>query len=68
MKGVRLLVGVLLVLVMLETAVSAVVIPRQNDVPLKPPEMLTEKDLKVIYEKYNVTENDISLLRANYHM
>ena len=44
MKMWRKIAGVLLVLVMLGTVVSAVVIPRQNDIPLKPPEMLTEKE------------------------
>ena len=35
MRSIKWLVGVLLVLVMLKTVVSAVAIPRQSDIPLK---------------------------------
>ncbi len=30
-----------------------------NGIPFKPPDMLTKKDLQKIYERYNVSENDI---------
>ena len=47
MKRVRWLIGVLLVSVMLGTVVNAWVLPKQNEVPLKPPEKLTERELQI---------------------
>ncbi|RUM32855.1 MAG: hypothetical protein DSY33_06055 [Archaeoglobus sp.] len=64
MKKIRSLIGVLLVLVMLGSVVSATVIPKQRDALLKPPEKLTERELQTIYKKYNVTENDIKFAKG----
>ena len=64
MKGIISVVSLLLVLVMLGTVVSAVIIPRQSDEPLKPPEKLTERELKMLYKKYGITENDIKFAKG----
>ncbi len=64
MKQVKLLVGALLVLTMLGAIASAIVVPKQNDIPLKPPEKLTERELQMLYKKYNVTENDIKFAKG----
>jgi len=64
MEKIRSLIEVLLVLVVLGSVVSAAVIPKQRDVLLKPPEKLTERELQIIYKKYNVTENDIKFAKG----
>jgi len=38
---------------------------KQNvDVPIKPPERLTKKELQIIYKRYNITENDIKFAKG----
>ena len=59
----RSLIGMLLVLVMLGTVASAQVLSEQNKVPLKSPGKLTKEELKVIYKKYKISENDIKFAK-----
>lgn len=64
MKGIKWLIG-LIVLVMLGSTIGAAMkeLTKQN-IPLKPPEELTKKELQIIYRVYNVTENDIKFARG----
>lgn len=61
----RYLLGIILSL-MVCTAVGfmAVSATTEEKIPLKKPNELTENDLKKIYEKYNVSENDIKFVKG----
>ena len=56
----------LLMLVMVGGVVGvSTAMQKQNvDVPIKPPERLTKKELQIIYKRYNITENDIKFAKG----
>ncbi len=64
MKKAWSLLALILVPALVLGMVNALATPKQTNTGLKHPKDFTEKELHVLYAKYNITENDIKFARG----